>query len=359
MNTIISFIAYPLGWMMWFLYSFLSNYGLVIFAFTLITKILLIPMSVHQHKSVISKTKLQPQMMEIRSKYAKNPQKYNEELMALYQREGVSMTSGCGSSLIQLPIVFGMIGVVYAPLKYILRLSDDVIMKASEITSKLLGSGALTNASMRGEQYTIIKTLRQNPQAFKELGQDVVDKVLNLKFNFLGMDLSLTPAIPHKISDLSWLMLIPILSGITSLLVSIQSMKNSASTAVDDASKQAAQSMKTMMFMMPLISAWFSFKFPAGVGLYWIFSNVFLLIQNYILYKKYNPAEIVSKAREELEQKKEKERLERIEAKKRLKNGESFDQEDMYKGMSQKEINKQKLANARKRDAEKYGDYNA
>ncbi len=357
MNAIIGLVAYPLGLIMWFLYSFLSNYGLVIFAFTLITKVLLLPMSIHQHKSVISQTRLRPKMAEIKNKYGKNPQKYNEEIMALYQKEGVNPASGCGSSLVQFPIIFGMIGVVYAPLKYILRLSDDVIAKASQITNQLLGN-TLVQSNMRGEQYTIIKTLRRNPQAFQELGKDVVDKILDLRFNFLGMDLSLTPSIPHRMSDLSWLMLIPVLSGLTSLLVSLQSMKNSSSTAIDDASKQAASSMKMMMFVMPLFSAWISFKFPAGIGLYWIFSNVFVILQNYILYKKYNPVEIVAKAKEELEKQKEKDRLERIEARKRLNNGEILDKEDVFKGLSQKEINKQKLANARKRDAEKYGDYN-
>lgn len=358
MDSIMSLIAYPLGWIMWILYSFIPNYGLVILAFTLITKVLLFPMALKQHKSVISRTRLQPQMEEIKNKYGKNPQKYQQELMALYQKEGINPASGCGASFIQLPIVFGMLGVVYAPLKYILRLSNEVIDKALKITSDLLHSDIATKMNTRGEQYTIIATLKDNPQAFKSLGQDVIDKIQGLQFNFLGLDLSKSPVVPHSFSDLNWLILIPILSGITSLLVSVQSMKNTASSAVDDASAQAAQSMKFMMFAMPVVSTLFAFKFPAGVGLYWVFSNIFVAIQSYILYKKYNPAEIVAKAREEMALKKEREREERIEAKKRVASGEIQDESDIYKGMSQKEINKVKLANARKRDAEKYGDYN-
>lgn len=358
MDSIMSLIAYPLGWIMWILYSFIPNYGLVILAFTLITKILLFPMALKQHKSVIARTRLQPQMEKIKNKYGKNPQKYQQELMALYQQEGINPASGCGASFIQLPIVFGMLGVVYAPLKYILRLSDDVINKALKITSDLLHLDIASKMNTRGEQYTIISTLKGNPDAFKSLGQDIIDKIQGLQFNFWGLDLSKSPAVPHSFSDLNWLILIPILSGITSLLVSVQSMKNTASTAVDDASAQAAQSMKFMMFMMPIISTWFAFKFPAGIGLYWIFSNIFVAIQSHILYKKYNPAKIVAKVREEMALRKEKEREERIEAKKRVASGEIQDESDIYKGMSQKEINKVKLANARKRDAEKYGDYN-
>lgn len=358
MGFIMNFIAYPLGWIMWMLYSFIPNYGIVILVFTFITKILLFPTAIHQHKSLISRTRLQPKMIDLKNKYGSNPQKYQEEMMALYKKEGVNPASGCGSSLIQLPILFGMLGVVYSPLKYILRLSDDVINTASEITNKLIGSSLINSSHVRSEQYVIIKTLKENPSAFKKLGQDVINNILDLKFNFLSMDLSKIPSIPRHISEINWLILVPILSGLTALLVSLQSMKNNANTSVDDVSKQAAQSMKVMMFIMPLTSVWISLKLPAAVGLYWIFANVFTVIQNYILYKKYNPSEIIAKAKEEMILKKEQERQERIEAKKRISGSGDINKDDIHKGMSQKEINKIKLANARKRDAEKYGDYN-
>lgn len=358
MNAIIGIVAYPLGWIMWLLYSFIPNYGLVIIVFTLITKILLFPLSVSQHKSVISRTRLQPQMNELKVKYGKNHQKYQEEMMALYKKEGISPMSGCGSQLVQFPILFGIFGVVYAPLKYILHLPDDVIAKATKITNSLLKTDVVSKTASRTEQYNIITTLKNNSSAYSGLGQEVIDKISGLRFNFLGMDLSKMPYLPHNLRELDWLILIPILSGVTSLLFSIQSMKNTSSTAVDDASKQAVQSMKIMMFFMPLMSMYFSFKFPAGVGLYWIFSNLFLMLQNKILYAKYNPAEIIAKAKEEMLQKKEQERLERIAVRKSIAEGGSKgDDNDIYTGMSQKEINKIKLANARKRDAEKYGDY--
>ncbi|MBP0979040.1 MAG: membrane protein insertase YidC [Oscillospiraceae bacterium] len=359
MGSIMGLIAYPLGWIMKLLYSVIPNYGLVILVFTLVTKILLIPMAVKQHKSMISRTKLQPKMIDLKNKYGNNPQKYQEEMMGLYQREGVNPASGCGSSLIQLPILFGMLGVVYAPLKYILGLSDEVINKASKITVGLIGKTFLNSSGARSEQYAIIKSLKESPEAFRSLGKDVVNNILDLKFNFLGMDLSRIPSVPRGLSEINWLILIPVLSGLTSLLVSLQSMKNNSSVAVDEASAQAAQSMKFMMFLTPAISAWASFKFPAAVGLYWIFSNMFIIIQNYMLYKKYNPTQVILKAKEEMILKKEQERQERIEARKKLSNLSDVSDidEKNYKGLSQKEINKIKLANARKRDAQKYGDY--
>lgn len=357
-KMLMSWVAYPLGWIMWLLYSVIPNYGLVILGFTIIMKILLFPATLKQHKSSISTVRLRPKMEEIKNRYAQNPQKYQEEMMKLYQEEGVNPASGCLMPLLQFPILFGMMGVVYAPLKYILRLSDTVISNATLITKNLLHTDILAKGA-RGEQYVIINTIKNNPKAFQSLGQDVIDKVLSLKFNFLGMDLSKTPIVPHSFADLDWLLLIPILSGLTALWLSVQTMRNSSNIAVDEASMQAAQSSKFMFLIMPIFSIMISFSCPAGVGLYWIFSNLFAILQTSFLYKRYNPIEIAQKAQEEMIIQREQERLARIEARKQMNNNKNnLDKNGIYDGMSQKEINKVKLANARKRDAEKYGDYN-
>lgn len=107
------------------------------------------------------------------------------------------------------------------------------------------------------------------------------------------------------------------------------------------------------MLMMPVFSTMIAFSVPAGVGLYWFYSNIASLGQSLILNKFYNPKEMAEKARIEMEERREKERLERIEAKKLAKeNGEEVKE----KVLSQKEVNRKKLAEARKRDAERYGE---
>jgi YidC/Oxa1 family membrane protein insertase len=95
-----------------------------------------------------------------------------------------------------------------------------------------------------------------------------------------------------------------------------------------------------------------AFQVPAGVGLYWVYSNVVQMAQSMILNKFYNPKEMAEKARLEMEERRERERLERIEAKKKAKATGELDE----KGLSQKELNKKKIAEARKRMAEKYGE---
>ena len=107
---------------------------------------------------------------------------------------------------------------------------------------------------------------------------------------------------------------------------------------------------KGMMFMMPLLSVFISFSVPAGVGIYWIYSNIISVIQTLLLNKYLNPQKLAAEEMARDEQKREEERKARIESKKLAK--ETGD----TGALSQKEINKRKLAEARRRDAEKYGE---
>jgi YidC/Oxa1 family membrane protein insertase len=109
-----------------------------------------------------------------------------------------------------------------------------------------------------------------------------------------------------------------------------------------------------MMLMMPLMSLWFTFQVPAGVGIYWIISNLVMMVQSMILNKVYNPTQMAEKYVAEEAARKEQERAEKIAARKLLK---EKGMENAAAALSQKEIDRQKLQAARRRDAEKYGDY--
>ena len=178
-------------------------------------------------------------------------------------------------------------------------------------------------------------------------------------------------------------LIIPILSGISSFLMSWLSMKNNAMPN-DGAS---AGMNRSMMIMMPLMSVWIAFQVPAGVGIYWLLSNVIMLVQQYVLGRVYNPREMAEKAKAELEAQREAERQEKIEARREAKEKQAEknrqaaeaakntkkgrkparveeetlvdlaeDDEIDEKALTQKEINRMKLAAARKRDAERYGE---
>ena len=178
----------------------------------------------------------------------------------------------------------------------------------------------------------------------------MVAHISSLDLSFLGLDLSITPNQVIGLSPATWLtpvFLIPLLSGLTALMLSLFTSRNAPSGG--------GGSMMMMTLMMPVMSLVFTFTVPAGVGLYWILSNLFAGVQTFVLNKFWNPKEMAEKIKAEEEERKIKEREERIEAKKKAKELAASGQEDPDV-LSQKEINRRKLAEARRRNAEKYGD---
>lgn len=333
-------LGVPLGWVMKFIYGFIQNYGLSIIVFTILVKLLMLPMAVKQQKSQAKMAVVQPQMLELQKRYANNQQKLQEELAALYAREGYNPTSGCLTLFIQFPIIMGLYDVIYKPLTHVLALGSETLTKATEIATSL---GLLPEKLYSAEPY-IISAVQNDPAAFEALGADIVSKIQNFDMYFLGINLGDTPTMAFNA-----LLLIPILSFASQMLMTVISFRNN-NTGSDNPSMAG---MKATMYMMPFLSAWICFSVPAGVGMYWIVSSVLSLLQMVILNKFYNPKEMAEKARIESERRRELEKAERAKRREEAKAGEA---EAKRKALSQKEINRQKLAEARRRDAEKYGE---
>lgn len=334
-------LGYPLGLIMRLLYNILHSYGWSLIIFTLLVKFVMVPLSIKQQKSSAKMAAIQPQMQEIQKMYAKNQQKMNEELQKLYQRENYNPAGGCLPMLITFLVLFGLIDVIYKPMTHILGMSSDLIAQAQGIME-----GLGVAFSHYSPQTSIITSVQANPEAYSALGQDFINAVQSFDLNFLGINLGETPSLALNI-----MVLIPILSGVTAFLSSWIAMKNSPTPMEGP----GAGTMKTMMLISPLMSLYIAFQVPAGVGIYWIISNLLMLLQSVVLNKFYNPKEMAAKARQEAEERREKERQERIEAKKKARDGDA-EAKAKAKAKSQKEINRQKLAQARKQDAEKYGD---
>ena len=333
-------LGVPLGWVMKFIYGFIQNYGLSIIVFTILVKLLMLPMAVKQQKSQAKMAVVQPQMLELQKRYANNQQKLQEELAALYAREGYNPTSGCLTLFIQFPIIMGLYDVIYKPLTHVLALGSETLTKATEIATSL---GLLPEKLYSAEPY-IISAVQNDPAAFEALGADIVSKIQNFDMYFLGINLGDTPPMAFKAQ-----LLIPILSFASQMLMTVISFRNN-NTGSDNPSMAG---MKATMYMMPFLSAWICFSVPAGVGMYWIVSSVLSLLQMVVLNKFYNPKEMAEKARIESERRRELEKAERARRREEAKAGEA---EAKRKALSQKEIDRQKLAEARRRDAEKYGE---
>lgn len=344
-------VGWVLGFIMYYINEFTHNYGITLILFSILVKILMIPLGIKQQKGLISNARMQPKMKALQKAYGNNKQKYSEELQKLYNEEGFSPMSSCLPMLIQFPILFGMLDVIYSPIKHMLRLPIETIDKAIEIATGVLGAGGMSSYS---KEISVLNAVKIDPAPFIQgLGADVTDKISNFDFSlfglFLGEQPSLTPG-DKPIGLYIVLLLIPILSGVTSLMMSMVTKQSTASTT----DGQMAGMTNSMLIMMPLMSVWISFIVPAGVGIYWLMSNILSTVQSIILNRIMNPAEEIEKAKAAEEEMRERERQERIEQKKKAK--EENIKNPNESGLSQKEMTRRKLAAARKRDAERYGE---
>ena len=266
MSAIFDIVSIPFGYVMRFIYEFVGNYGLSIVLFAVLCKILMIPLSIKQKRSMMISMRMQPKIQELQRKYGKDTQRLNQELSALYDREGASPMAGCGTMLLTLPIMFGLYYVISQPLKYFMRLTaDQIATLASRLGVEMSNSytAQIGLAGMIGDNF--------------EKVADISENLIPVSFNFLGMNLAQTPSI--KEFGLLWL--IPILSGLTAFAFSYMQTKLNQQNGMNNA--QAQSTNKMMLIMMPLMSLYFGFVLPAGLGLYWIVNNLLSAVQELIL----------------------------------------------------------------------------
>ena len=351
--------GYPLGWVMWALYQVVKNYGIAILIFTLFIRVILYPLGIKQQKSTARMAMFQPKIADLQKKYKNNKQKLQEEQMKLYEKEGYNPMSGCFPMLIQLPILFGLINVIYNPLTHMVRISDALIKQATDIAHTVLGNAFIASSP----QISIINAVKVNPTQFSSLGSDFVNSVQNFDLTFLGFNLGETP-----VFGWNWLILLPLISGATSVFAMWLSTKYNYSAAMGG--QQMAGATKGMLFIMPLFSLFFAFSVPSGVVLYWIASNVFMAIQTIMLYRIYSPEKMKvilekDRVKQQAKKKQKSSKLQRMlqesqmgkqEVEKAAAEDESAIKEYQGEMLTQKEIDRRRLAEARRRDAEKYGE---
>lgn len=112
-------IAKPLGLLLSFLYGIVSNYGITIILFTVIVKLLMLPLTFHQMKQTKQMGEIQPKIKELQEKYKNDKEKLNIKTMELYKEYKINPLGGCLPLLIQMPIIFGLFAVLREPIKYI------------------------------------------------------------------------------------------------------------------------------------------------------------------------------------------------------------------------------------------------
>ena len=270
-----------MGYIMRFAYSLTNNYLFAIFLFTLVMELILTPFAIKQQKNQIKQASLAPKVAAIRKKYAgrndqATQQKMQQETMDLYQKENFNPAGGCGTLLIQFPIIICLYNVVTRPLRYLCNIPTTEI---NAIIEKL---GTATEGP-RIDQIGVINSIRDRLSDFYDVAPSLENAVIP-NFTVGPFDLSRTPEI--SFSPFNWLMLIPV---VTFVIMIASQYINQKFTYQSPETKDAQNnmSMKIMTWTMPLLSVYIEFQMAAAIGVYWIFRTIISTLQRIVISKIY------------------------------------------------------------------------
>lgn len=326
------FLAMILGPLMRMLYQMIPNFAVTMIVFTVIIKLLMLPLMIKQQKSMAKMSVFTPMVNEIQQKYKNNQEKMQEEMLKLQQEYGYSPTAGCLPMLVNMLVLFGMVEVVYRPVQYILGIPKEAIGAACTA----LGIAANGAAAQTGLIEAIHAGLASGVDT--GLATEQLSSIANFNTSFLGMDMCTIPGF-----SFSLIMIFPIIAAVTMCISQVLSTKMSGQQA------QMQGSMKVMMLVMNLMFVTFCFNAPVGFSLYYGVSNVVQIFQSYVTYKIYSPEKFKAQYEAELAAKraeKKKKRTVTVE-----QNGKQVEKE-----VTLGEANKLRLEMARQREAELYKD---
>ena len=287
-------IRVPFGYLLDWLYTFTNNYGLALILFSLIVKLVLLPMSVKSKKSMLKMSRLSPQVKALEAKYGDDKQKFQLAVQQMYKEEGVSMGGGCLWSFIPLIILLPLYYVIREPITYMMHNSRSI---SEAIVAFIQASGENLGKNSYYAQLAAAGHIGDYMEELKSLAVTANANLQAMNFQFLGIDLAGIPSFRFWECE-GWgeigLFLIPVVSAglqAASMWIS-QKMNNQVATNADgeqdtDAAKAANQTNATMMLMMPLMSLWIGFSMPAAISIYWIAQAVFGAVQDYFLTKHY------------------------------------------------------------------------
>ncbi|MBQ7547504.1 MAG: YidC/Oxa1 family membrane protein insertase [Clostridia bacterium] len=297
-----SFLYSFFGFLLSTIYHWVGNYGVALILLTLFARILMLPMSVKQQKSTAKMQRLQSKVRKIQQQYAGDQRKIQEETQALYSREGTNpMSMGCLPLVLQLPVIYGLIGAIYHPLQYVLHIDAAHI----EALTKALGD--VIEVTTKNSRVVELQIIEHIGQLSGVVPAEVFEKISSFDFKFLGISLGQVPSIKHP--DILWL--VPILSFASQMASSLV-MYVRQREQNPEMSKNP--SMGCMTFGMPLFSLYFTFQFPVGIGIYWITSSVIAFVQMLVLNSIYSPKKMTVKlmVEETIQRRSREENLKRI-----------------------------------------------
>lgn len=326
-----SFFSNIFGYVLNIIYEIVKNYGLAIILFSILLKLLLLPLTIKQQKTLKKSQKLQVKLKEIQDKYSNNPEKLNQEMMDLYRRENMSPFSGCLSSILQIILLLAMFYLVSSPLTYMKKVDSEEINKYKEVIVKEQGENSVSTTypeisivkfinnkiNNPGENNTeivetvdntIVETtenannneLTENVVETEEVEEEEkinINEDLYINMNFLGVELSSIPKDNYKDWKVFIIPLLYIISSCISIkMTQIQTQTKQPEKKEDEKKKDeepdmTAQMNKSMTWMMPILAVSVSLVAPLGLALYWLVNNILMIIERIVIDKFIVPKE--------------------------------------------------------------------
>ena len=308
----------------------IPNVGIAIILFTVVVNLLMMPLTIKQQKFSKLSAKMNPEIQAIRDKYKNRTDNdsmmaQNQEVQAVYAKYGVSASGSCVQLLIQMPILFALYKVIYSMPAYVTKIGATFRVLAEKIISVdggafLQDSGvdsiantvtmygkAMTNGSDLSNgiidvlnklssvdlstvaQHYDLTNLTYEGQLI--LSNDTTRGLIDTYNNFLGLNMGDSPSALIRaawttgaVGIIIGAIMIPVLSMVTQW-INIKLMPQQDTGSKDSQASSMAQSMKTMNMIMPIMSAWFCFTLPSGLGLYWVAGSVIRSIQQVVINK--------------------------------------------------------------------------
>lgn len=269
------FITDFLGKIMHFLYIIFNNYGLAIIVFTLISKIILIPIAVWVHKNSIKMVKLQPEVNKVKIDYYGDKDKIADEESEIYKKYKYNPFASIIPLVIQIFLLLALVQIIYHPLTYLLNMNKNEVAPYQEV---LFDNHKEINKESNSTEVLVVKDLKESHN-YDKLDSKTNKNIKDLKLNFLGFDLTWIASQEKGIA-----FLVPIITALSSLVLCLfQNAFNVLQSTQSRFSKYG-----TLLFSVGL-SGYLGMFVPSGVALYWTASNMFTIIQLFILNAVINP----------------------------------------------------------------------
>ena len=275
MGDILGFFSSIFGYVLNAIYNldFIKNYGVAIILFTILIKIILLPITIKQQKTMKKTAKIQEESKKIQEKYKGNQEKINQEMLDLYKKEKMSPCSGCFSGIIQIILLLSVFYLVSQPLTHMRKVDSELI---STYTNQI------KEQTQGNVMYPEINIIRQ-------IGSQ--DERVYINMEFLGLDLSEVPSGDWSNIKVYIIPALYVVTSVISIRISTKKSKEESEKTEKNEVDLASQMNKNMTFMMPFMAVMVALVAPLGLALYWFKNNVLTIIERLFMNKLINNKE--------------------------------------------------------------------